>query len=67
MSESLQPHGLEPTTLLCPWDFPGKSTGVGCYFLLQEIKDNVKKKKRENNRNELNERDKMKRQLEQAN
>ena len=23
--------------LLCPWDFPGKNTGVGCYFLLQGI------------------------------
>ena len=21
----------------CPWDFPGKNTGVGCYFLLQGI------------------------------
>ena len=31
---SLQPHGLYPTRLLCPWDFPGKKTGVGCHFLL---------------------------------
>ena len=30
MSDSLQPHGLQPTRLLCPWDFPGKSTGVSC-------------------------------------
>ena len=37
MSDSLQPHGLWPTRLLCPWDSPGKSTGVGCHFLLQEI------------------------------
>ena len=37
MSDCLQPHGLQPTRLLCPWDFPGKSTGVGCYFLLQGI------------------------------
>ena len=29
-----QPHGLQPTRLLCPWDFPGKSTGVGCHCLL---------------------------------
>ena len=28
MSHSLRPHGLQPTRLLCPWDFPGKSTGV---------------------------------------
>ena len=27
--------GLQPTRLLHPWDFPGKSTGVGCYCLLQ--------------------------------
>ena len=31
------PHGLEPTRLLCPWDFPGKGTRAGCHFLLQEI------------------------------
>ena len=30
-------HGLQPTRLLHPWDFPGKNTGVGCHFLLQEI------------------------------
>ena len=29
----LWPHGLQPATLLCPWDFPDKKTGVGCYFL----------------------------------
>ena len=28
------PHGLQPTRLLRPWDFPGKSTGVGCHCLL---------------------------------
>ena len=37
VSEVLRPHGLEPTRLLCPWDFPGKNTGVGCRFLLQGI------------------------------
>ena len=26
-----------PPRLLSPWDFPGKNTGVGCHFLLQEI------------------------------
>ena len=35
VSDSLQPHGLQPTRLLCPWDFLGKSTGVGCHCLLQ--------------------------------
>ena len=34
-SLGLQPHGLQPSRLLCPWDFPGKNTGVGCHFLLQ--------------------------------
>ena len=33
---SSRPHGLQPTRLLCPWDFPGKSTGVGCHCLLRE-------------------------------
>ena len=33
LSDSLQPHRLQPTMLLLPWDFPGKSTGVGCHFL----------------------------------
>ena len=33
MSDSLRPHGLQPTRLLCPWDFPGNSTGVDCHFL----------------------------------
>ena len=28
-------HRLYSTRLLCPWDSPGKNTGVGCYFLLQ--------------------------------
>ena len=37
LSNSLQPHRLLPTTLLRPWDFPGKTTGVGCHFLLKEI------------------------------
>ena len=34
---TLQPHGLQPTRLLHPWNFLGKSTGVGCHFLLQGI------------------------------
>ena len=28
----------QPTRLLRPWDSPGKSTGVGCHFLLQGMK-----------------------------
>ena len=34
MSGSSRPHGIQPTRLLCPWDFPGKRTGVGCHRLL---------------------------------
>ena len=30
-------HGLQPTRLLCPWNFPDKNNGVNCYFLLQGI------------------------------
>ena len=37
VSNSLQPHGLYPARLLCPWDSPGKNPGVGCHALLQEI------------------------------
>ena len=33
----LQPHGLQPPRLLCPWNCPGKNTEVGCHALLQEI------------------------------
>ena len=29
------PNGLEPSRLLCQWNFPGRNTGVGCHFLLQ--------------------------------
>ena len=35
MSDSLRPHGLLPTRLLCPWDSPGKGTGMGCQSHLQ--------------------------------
>ena len=38
MSDSVQPHRRQPTRLHCPWDSPGKNTGVGCHFLLQCIK-----------------------------
>ena len=38
VSDSVWPHGLQPTRLLRPWDSPGKNTGVGCHFLLQCIK-----------------------------
>ena len=37
MSNSLQPHGLQPARLLCPWDSPDKSTGVGCLALPEDL------------------------------
>ena len=33
--DSLQPHGLQPTRLLCPWNSPGENTGVGSHSLLR--------------------------------
>ena len=35
VSDSVQPHRQQLTRLLCPWDSPGKNTGVGCHFLLR--------------------------------
>ena len=35
---TLRPHRRQPTRLPCPWDSPGKNTGVGCHFLLQCMK-----------------------------
>ena len=37
VSDSLQPYGLRPSRLLCPWDFPDKNTGVGGHALLQGV------------------------------
>ena len=37
VSNCLQSFGLQPTRLFCPWDSPGKNTGVGCHDLLQGI------------------------------
>ena len=38
MSDSVRPHRWQLTRLPCPWDSPGKNTGVGCHFLLQCMK-----------------------------
>ena len=38
VSDSVWPHRRQPTRFLCPWDSPGKNTGVGCHFLLQCMK-----------------------------
>ena len=35
MSDSLRPRELSPARLLCPWNSPGKNTGVGSHSLLQ--------------------------------
>ena len=37
VSDSVRTHGLWPIRLLCPWDSPGKNTGVGCHSFLQGI------------------------------
>ena len=34
---SLWPHGMQPTRLLCPWNYPGENGGVCCHSLLQRI------------------------------
>ena len=38
LSRSLLSDSATPSTIaghhICPWDFPGKNTGVGCHFLL---------------------------------
>ena len=38
MADSVRPHRWQPTRLPCPWDSPGKNTGVDCHFLLQCMK-----------------------------
>ena len=35
---TLQSQRWQPTRLPCPWDSPGKNTGVDCHFLLQCMK-----------------------------
>ena len=37
VSDSMRPHGLQPANILCPWNSPGKNTGMGCRSLLQEL------------------------------
>ena len=34
MTDSVRPLRRQPTRLRCPWDSPGKNTGMGCHFLL---------------------------------
>ena len=38
MSDSVRPKKWQPIRFPCPWDSPGKNTGVGCHFLLQCMK-----------------------------
>ena len=38
MSNSVRPPRRQPIRLPCPWDYPGKNTGVGCHFLLPCMK-----------------------------
>ena len=37
VSDSLWPYGLQPARLFCPWNFPGKNTGMGSHSLFQWI------------------------------
>ena len=37
MSDSVTPWTVACARLLCPWNFPGQNTGVGCHFLLQRV------------------------------
>ena len=37
VSNSLQPSGMQPGRLHCPWNFSGKNTAVSCHFLLWEF------------------------------
>ena len=43
MSDSQRPHGLQPFRLLHPWDFPGKSTGVGCIVIIPEDRGGLRR------------------------
>ena len=43
VSNPQRPHGLQPSRLLRPWDFPGKSTGVGCHQALTISKSRHRK------------------------
>ena len=47
VSNSKRPHGLQSTRLLHPWDFPGKSTGVGCHCLLRQYSVAIAKQKQD--------------------
>ena len=38
---SVRPHRRQPTRLPCPWDSPGKSTGVGCHYAQMDKLDNM--------------------------
>ena len=51
VSDSQRPHGLQPTRLLRPWDFPDRSTGMGCHYLLQGINTGFIKSLHYNNKN----------------
>ena len=43
MSDSVWPQRRQPIRLPCPWDSPGKNTGVGCHFLLQCMKVKIER------------------------
>ena len=41
VSDPQRPHGLQPSRILRPWDFPGKITGVGSHCLLRANTKNI--------------------------
>ena len=49
VSDSVQPHRRQPTRLLRPWDFPGKSAGVGCHCLLWQKRRGLHKDRTQKN------------------
>ena len=49
LSDSLRPHRLQLARLLCPWNSPGKNTGVGCHSLLQILTMFLQKRTHGNN------------------
>ena len=53
MFNSLRPYRLWPARLLCPWDSPGKTTGVGCHAIQHKIKFKSYKTKTKKQANKL--------------
>ena len=46
VSDSVRPHRRQPTRLPCPWDSPGKNTGVGCHLYQSTTKTSITSSKK---------------------